>query len=35
MNERYTPQLQKIGSKIAEEELKKIKPEIEKLEKKN
>jgi hypothetical protein len=35
MNERYTPQLQKIGSKIAEEELKKIKPDIEKMQKKN
>ncbi len=35
MNEKYTPQLQKIGDKIAEEELKKIKPDIEKLQKKN
>jgi uncharacterized protein len=35
MNEKYTPQFQKIGSKIAEEELKKIKPEIERLQKKN
>jgi hypothetical protein len=35
MNEKYALQLQKIGSKIAEEELKKIKPEIEKLQKKN
>jgi hypothetical protein len=35
MNEKYSPQLQKIGNKIAEEELKKIKPDIEKLQKKN
>jgi len=35
MNEKYTPELQKIGGKIAEEELKKIKPDIEKLQKKN
>ena len=35
MNEKYTPELQKIGSKIAEEELKKIKPDLEKLQKKN
>ena len=35
MNEKYAPQLQKIGDKIAEEELKKIKPDIEKLQKKN
>jgi hypothetical protein len=35
MNEKYTPELQKIGSKIAEEELKKIKSDIEKLQKKN
>ncbi len=35
MNEKYTPQLQKIGGKIAEEELKKIKPDLEKLQKKN
>ena len=35
MNEKYTPQLQKIGSKIADEELKKIKSDIEKLQKKN
>ena len=35
MNEKYIPQLQKIGSKIAEEELKKIKPDIEKLQNKN
>ncbi len=35
MNEKYAAQLQKIGTKIAEEEVKKIKPEIEKLQKKN
>ncbi|HEX7455946.1 MAG TPA: DUF2059 domain-containing protein [Candidatus Nanoarchaeia archaeon] len=35
MNEKYTPQIQKIGVKVAEEELKKVKPEIEKLQKKN
>jgi hypothetical protein len=35
MNEKYTPELQKIGGKIAEEEVKKIKPDIEKLQKKN
>ncbi len=35
MNEKYAPELQKIGSKIAEEELKKVKPDIEKLQKKN
>ncbi len=33
MNEKYTPELKKIGGKIAEEELKKIKPELEKLQK--
>jgi hypothetical protein len=35
MNEKYAPQLQKIGGTIAEEELKKIKSDIEKLQKKN
>ncbi len=35
MNEKYTPELQKIGTKIAEEELKKIKSDLEKLQKKN
>lgn len=35
MNEKYTPQLQKNGDKIADEELKKIKPDIEKLQKNN
>jgi hypothetical protein len=35
MNEKYAPQLQKIGIKLAAEEIEKIKPEIEKLQKKN
>jgi len=35
MNEKYAPELQKIGGKIAEEELKKIKSDLEKLQKKN
>ncbi|MCJ7664126.1 MAG: DUF2059 domain-containing protein [Desulfobacterales bacterium] len=35
MNEKYAPQVQKNGIKIAEEELKKIKPEIEKMQKNN
>lgn len=35
MSEKYAPQLQKIGNNIAEEELKKIKSDIEKLQKKN
>ena len=35
MTEKYAPQLQKIGNNIAEEELKKIKSDIEKLQKKN
>jgi len=35
MNQKYTPQLQKIGFKLAEEEMEKIKPELEKLRKKN
>lgn len=35
MNEKYALQLQKIGDKIAEEELKKNKSDIEKLQKKN
>lgn len=35
INQKYTPQLQKISLKLIEEEMDKIKPEIEKLQKKN
>jgi hypothetical protein len=35
INQKYMPQLQKIGVKVAEEELKRIKPELEKLQKKD
>jgi hypothetical protein len=35
INQKYVPQLQKISTKVAEEEMKKIKPELEKLQKKN
>lgn len=35
INQKYMPQLQKISIKVAEEEMNKIKPELEKLQKKN
>jgi hypothetical protein len=35
INQKYMPQLQKISVKVAEEELKRIKPELEKLQKKD
>lgn len=35
INQKYMPQLQKISIKVAEEEMKKIKPELEKLQKKD
>lgn len=35
INQKYTPQLQKISLKLIEEEMQKIKPEVEKLQKKN
>jgi hypothetical protein len=34
INQKYIPQLQKISTKVAEEEMKKIKPELEKLQQK-